>query len=191
MLSEDAWVENTQAMLYFLAGVICCCTGLQYQRSFMKLQSSVLYFYAICLLFFAAEEISWGQRIFGLTAPDFFLQRNAQKELGFHNLKPFHNSMNSAYLYFSAMAVMLCLLSRLIPYLERIRLHFLCPPWWLFPYFGVGFWHCYRLAELNRGLKQMPWSEQEVAELLFALAFFLHSFYLLRSEKWRPSSKEP
>jgi len=40
---------------------------------------------AFCL-FVAMEEISWGQRIFGGAPPAFFLERNYQQELNFHNL---------------------------------------------------------------------------------------------------------
>ena len=38
-------------------------------------------------LFFAAgEEISWGQRIFGLKTPEYFQEHNAQHETNLHNL---------------------------------------------------------------------------------------------------------
>jgi len=38
-------------------------------------------------LFFAAgEEISWGQRIFGLKTPEYFEEHNAQHETNLHNL---------------------------------------------------------------------------------------------------------
>lgn len=38
-------------------------------------------------LFFAAgEEISWGQRIFGITTPEYFKEHNAQQETNLHNL---------------------------------------------------------------------------------------------------------
>jgi hypothetical protein len=38
-------------------------------------------------LFFAAgEEISWGQRIFGIATPEYFQQHNAQQETNLHNL---------------------------------------------------------------------------------------------------------
>ena len=37
-------------------------------------------------LFGAGEEISWGQRLFGLETPDYLKDRNAQGELGIHNL---------------------------------------------------------------------------------------------------------
>ena len=40
-----------------------------------------------CLFFFGAgEEISWGQRILGITSSDFFQIHNAQRETNLHNL---------------------------------------------------------------------------------------------------------
>lgn len=41
-----------------------------------------------CLYFLAgAEEISWGQRIFGIESSGFFVEHNAQTEINLHNLK--------------------------------------------------------------------------------------------------------
>ena len=41
---------------------------------------------ALFLFFAAGEEISWGQRIFGLKTPEYFQQHNAQQETNLHNL---------------------------------------------------------------------------------------------------------
>ena len=41
---------------------------------------------ALFLFFAAGEEISWGQRIFGLRTPEYFQEHNAQKETNLHNL---------------------------------------------------------------------------------------------------------
>lgn len=41
---------------------------------------------AILFFFAAGEEISWGQRIFGIESSDFFKQNNAQQETNLHNL---------------------------------------------------------------------------------------------------------
>lgn len=39
------------------------------------------------MLFLAAgEEISWGQRLFGIESPDYFKENNTQQETNFHNL---------------------------------------------------------------------------------------------------------
>ncbi len=36
----------------------------------------------------AGEEVSWGQRLFGIEPPSFFLRHNAQGEMNLHNLLP-------------------------------------------------------------------------------------------------------
>ena len=41
---------------------------------------------ALFLFFAAGEEISWGQRIFGLETPEYFQEHNAQQETNLHNL---------------------------------------------------------------------------------------------------------
>lgn len=45
--------------------------------------------YCILTLFFffgAGEEISWGQRLFGIESGEFFMENNAQRETNLHNL---------------------------------------------------------------------------------------------------------
>lgn len=40
----------------------------------------------LLFIFGAGEEISWGQRIFNISTPEFFMQHNAQHETNLHNL---------------------------------------------------------------------------------------------------------
>lgn len=40
----------------------------------------------IVLFLGAGEEISWGQRIFGIQSPEYFKEHNTQQETNFHNL---------------------------------------------------------------------------------------------------------
>jgi hypothetical protein len=40
----------------------------------------------LILIVMAGEELSWGQRIFGWSTPDFFIENNAQHETNLHNL---------------------------------------------------------------------------------------------------------
>lgn len=40
----------------------------------------------VACVFGAGEEISWGQRIFDVATPAFFMENNKQEEIGFHNL---------------------------------------------------------------------------------------------------------
>jgi len=43
-------------------------------------------FLGFLFLFGAMEEISWGQRVFGIESPEWFLKHNAQGETNIHNL---------------------------------------------------------------------------------------------------------
>ncbi len=46
------------------------------------------FFIAFCLgsLLAGFEEISWGQRLFGIEPPDFFMERSDQQEINLHNV---------------------------------------------------------------------------------------------------------
>lgn len=54
-------------------------------------------------VFFAGEEISWGQRIFHLQPPTYFLVANAQQELNVHNL--FREVLRTKYLLIALAAL--------------------------------------------------------------------------------------
>ena len=43
-------------------------------------------FVTLALFFVSGEEISWGQRIFGIESSEFFVENNAQGETNLHNL---------------------------------------------------------------------------------------------------------
>ncbi|MFL5739867.1 MAG: hypothetical protein ACJ75B_06590 [Flavisolibacter sp.] len=49
---------------------------------------------ALLLFFGAGEEISWGQRIFGIRSPEYFQKNNTQQELNIHNLIVDHVRLN-------------------------------------------------------------------------------------------------
>ena len=62
------------------------------------------YFYLILgflFLFGAAEEISWGQRIFEWPTPEFLKHNNIQGEITFHNLATLRRTANKLFLLFS------------------------------------------------------------------------------------------
>ncbi|MDP2088422.1 MAG: hypothetical protein Q8J84_03370 [Flavobacteriaceae bacterium] len=78
----------------------------EYATSFMLLSISLLQLYRfiklikykgylwkigmigfVILFFFGAgEEISWGQRIFGIESSEYFIEKNAQQEINLHNM---------------------------------------------------------------------------------------------------------
>lgn len=79
LLQEDRIVEWTTFWLFLAAGVLGLRRAIQRRRLFDGLV-------ALFCVFVAGEEISWGQRLIGFAAPEYFLRTNFQQELNLHNL---------------------------------------------------------------------------------------------------------
>ena len=80
---EDNWTENLTALWFFLAGLLLVVTACR-ERSLPLRRVYMLA--AAAFLFAAGEEISWGQRLFGWTTPDFLMGLNMQGETNIHNI---------------------------------------------------------------------------------------------------------
>ena len=80
---EDYWVESLTAVWFLLAGLLLFVTASVERGIF---QRCVYILGGVAMVFAAGEEISWGQRIFGFTTPDFLMRLNDQQELTVHNL---------------------------------------------------------------------------------------------------------
>lgn len=76
-IKEDGIVEVGTAVLALVSSVIFFIAGVLGSR----------FSFALCIawLFFALEEISWGQRIFDVVPPELFLNYNYQRETNIHN----------------------------------------------------------------------------------------------------------
>ncbi len=83
---EDGFVEWCTVIVLLTAMVVCGKRFLRLRGVRPKLFLGVTAFLTLLCLFGAGEEISWGQRIFGIETPDYLKERNAQGELGLHNL---------------------------------------------------------------------------------------------------------
>lgn len=83
---EDGLVE----WLQFHA--LCFAALVSYARIFIYFKTRDWFFlltllgFALVFTFGAGEEISWGQRIFGIHSSEFFAQHNSQQETNLHNL---------------------------------------------------------------------------------------------------------
>ena len=106
LLREDGLFENLQCLCYFLSGLIGLYSFLTVMKLKPKLKIKPLTFQAIFLLLFsilsifvAIEEISWGQRIFGIESNNFFLKYNVQKETNIHNLNLFQENIQFFYIF--------------------------------------------------------------------------------------------
>lgn len=78
LLQEDYLVEWLTVGLFAAAGAIRMRYAWPTRRIFELLVA------AFCI-FVAGEEFSWGQRLFGFTPPDVFLEHNTQQEFTLHN----------------------------------------------------------------------------------------------------------
>lgn len=83
---EDGFIEWFTVVVLFTAMVVCGKRFFVLWRVRPPLFLFVTMLLTLLCLFGAGEEISWGQRLFGLETPDYLKERNAQGELGLHNL---------------------------------------------------------------------------------------------------------
>ncbi len=175
---EDGAVEYGTAFMLLLISILCIKR--LFKLWFHKSLSWKLGVALFALLFFfgAGEEISWGQRIFGVESGAFFMENNAQGETNLHNLVVSGKKVNKIIFSQLLMVVMvLYLLVLPIIYrrkkgLKNLTDRFAVP---------VVKWHhtaAFLLATLLVVLN--PSSRKwEVYELAFGLIFFLIFLYPL------------
>ena len=90
---DTVFAQEDGAIEYGTFFFLLCISILQFIRLFTASKDKkVLWklgilFFGILFLFGAGEEISWGQRIFGIESGEFFQGNNLQKETNFHNLE--------------------------------------------------------------------------------------------------------
>lgn len=85
-VQEDGLVEWLTVLGLMLGCIVCIGRFINLRKFksawFLFVTASLAF-----LLFFAAgEEISWGQRIFGIKSSEFFAEKNSQGETNLHNL---------------------------------------------------------------------------------------------------------
>lgn len=84
---EDGELENLTALGLLAGSVLLFVKLKRLRKSKNTLWTAVTVIMILGLFFGFGEEISWGQRIFGIESNEFFSQNNAQNETNLHNLK--------------------------------------------------------------------------------------------------------
>jgi hypothetical protein len=141
----------------------------------------------IACILFALEEISWGQRIFGIESTEFFLKNSDQQEINVHNvfnewfsIRTKHVAAFVLFIFGVILPVMGC-----HPNISQFfaKLGFVVPPKVLIPGFALA-----SLMTLDHFFNGQ---DEEVAEFFFSLALFL--FVLLEFFHTEPPdfSKNP
>ena len=124
---EDGIIETATAIFYLLASVVALVHFFGVREGndfgFFKTKRNAFFlFLGIIFFLIFGEEISWGQRIFGLTTPGFLEEINVQREIGFHNIWVFEGMFRANWLlqYFCFFfAVLLPLVDLTIPRVAR------------------------------------------------------------------------
>ncbi|MGE0797605.1 MAG: hypothetical protein AB7G13_11270 [Lautropia sp.] len=83
---EDGFVEWMTSIALLIAFVVSVRRFVRVRNRFGWRGKLVLLFVCAVSLFGAGEEISWGQRVFGIETPAALVERNAQREFNLHNL---------------------------------------------------------------------------------------------------------
>lgn len=120
-----------------------------------------------CFIFMAGEEISWGQRIFGIATPASWAAINYQQELSVHNLVRINRYMN-------LMAWLILLWAATTPWLPRYRWYR-----WLDNSIGIpaakGYQFPLFLLAVHFINSKPFFYGAELGELLTAVAFFAYA----------------
>lgn len=169
-VAEDSWSEYATFLFWFFTFCILSWALLKY-REFRK---PGYFLFALIAFVIAMEEISWGQRIFHITTPEFFQTRNYQRELTFHNLaRPDHY-----YVYIGtiiilgsiALPVLATMFSRFQKFCNGLGIPIVPVRCWPFFILSIYLFEYYRYFEFHR-LSNIKLSYlSELAEFSLALA---------------------
>lgn len=91
---EDGPVEYLTTIFLFLCSMVCLFRAFSVSKPGSRIKILPWALLAFLFFFAAGDEISWGQRIFGIESGDFFLQNNKQQETNLHNLVVGDTSLN-------------------------------------------------------------------------------------------------
>jgi len=169
---EDLLGEWSQT--YFFLAATILSLRIVFSKSPYRWFFTVL---AIACAYVVLEEISWGQRIFGFSTPEFIKARNLQGEANIHNLftGPYRTALKGFLSY--ALAAGLAGYGLLYPlacslkwspavFLQKLGV--VAPPMAVAPYFVTA-------AYLE--LQPFSFNETEIAELLVAMALAITALY--------------
>jgi len=99
-VAEDSIIEWLTVIAFFCSADVSIKRALKLKNKRNFRFIVVLLLFSLAFIFGAGEEISWGQRIFGLHSSNFFIQHNSQHETNIHNLILMHIRINKVIFSF-------------------------------------------------------------------------------------------
>jgi hypothetical protein len=97
LVREDGPVEYATSVCYLAAGALAGLAAPGLLRREERLLAVLWAGFAVALVFASMEEISWGQRLFGVPTPPL-LEDNLQHEMNLHNLPLAQRFLHAAYI---------------------------------------------------------------------------------------------
>ena len=86
VIVEDGILEWTTVLAIGAAAAVSFGRLVAGFRTFGPMKKFLLLSIVVLAIFGIGEEISWGQRLLGFKAPQWFFENNSQRELNVHNL---------------------------------------------------------------------------------------------------------
>jgi hypothetical protein len=175
---ENVYVKEDGTVEYATAFMLFSISLLQLYRFFTLRKFKSLFWklgvFGFVLMFFfgAGEEISWGQRIFGLESTQYFIENNAQKEMNLHNIVAGGTKINKL-IFSQLLTVTLVIYLLILPILYR-RLGHLKNLMATFAVPLVRWHHSIAFIIASAAMFAIPSSKKwELYELAFGVIFFL------------------
>lgn len=185
-LEEDTLIESLTSALYATAGVgfvLIARRSLFLQTKSAGPRYVWLIMWALLMVLFAGEEISWGQRIFGTETPEWLSEINVQDETNVHNIGWVDTFMGG---YHRWLSIFMLLNGLVIPVFAETNYGRRVIQWWGFPVVPVPLWlffvGAYFYGVIMRDYTYRTNDAAEVREFLLSVA--LASFALYGA--WRP-----
>lgn len=188
---EDTLFENIQAVLWISTALVFLLAYIYSQRykkqAWVKI---VLIVFTIISIFWAGEEISWGQRIFDIETIDTLKESNFQGENTLHNTGFIAHILNPTFLISGFVGVFLIYTqdSTVKKYKKVKGLELFKIPPLLTSYFSLLFFVYFiylliRPLELSAYTSNIDTKELETAELLLSISVFVYSISVLLNIK--------
>ncbi len=170
---EDEPVEYATSLFYLLASIVSVLIARTFFRRQEKLLFGLYLFFSLGLFFIFGEEISWGQRIFGIVLPQFFAENNVQGETTIHNLEPIQVILHQIYIVIGLVGAFGWLVAP-----KRLKQwRGILPAWYLSLYFlqiAVFYIYIEYMLPQNNFLGVIS-RDQEPPELILGIGFLLYT----------------
>jgi hypothetical protein len=125
---EDHLIEYLQVFMLLLGAFWAGRCAYLFYKSRNFIHCTIFFLSAVGLFFIAGDEISWGQRIFGVETPESFKAINTQEEITVHNLESFAGFVSYFYMSIGLYGGLMWILQKRIPRLQKTPFLYYIPP---------------------------------------------------------------